>query len=230
MIDKSYPVKSDVGLALASKTANADVIADNPNDDIVLSPFNNDNTNDDTSDVVPKNDKNLLTPNIFNDVVPLTENANKFTNKCDNLLWEKCDVNHVHGLLLFSLLNVKFFIMNLLFLLSWYFHNRYTITLIPMIYCIVTGHLIIIFLISLVISDIIDMIESKWSVTSTFISNDNDWMMIMIIIDCINDKIYSYLELTYVMVYLDYVTYYLKIIVSRYYQISYYCTTIANAK
>ena len=86
MIDKSYPVKSDVGLALASKTANADVIADNPNDDIVLSPLNNVDTNDDTNDVIPKNDKNLLTPNIFNDVVPLTENANKFTNKCDNLL------------------------------------------------------------------------------------------------------------------------------------------------
>ena len=59
---------------------------DIPNDDVVLSPLNNDDTNDDTNDVIPKNDKNLLTPNIFNDVVPLTENANKFTNKCDNLL------------------------------------------------------------------------------------------------------------------------------------------------
>ena len=99
MIDESYAVKSDVGLALASKTANADVIDDIPNDDIVLSPLNNDDINDDTNDVIPKNDKNLLTPNICNDFVPLIENANKFTNKCDNLLCEKCDVIHVHGLL-----------------------------------------------------------------------------------------------------------------------------------
>jgi hypothetical protein len=50
--EKSFPTKSEVGLALASKIDKADIIADIPNDTVLLS-LNIDDINDDVNDVIP---------------------------------------------------------------------------------------------------------------------------------------------------------------------------------